>query len=253
MFCGGNCQYDSDSATRATRPKPSSLLIAAPCYTEVLQIRLGSPNSECFLNFTRNEDGYFNISVPKDEFGNPNDPNCQFNTLSPRVRFFDYGDPPYDEVTCPVEGGAPEFCAQTGSFEIHTSCSYEIFIGQLWGPQQDMIIAGYCQSNGGGEFAGCAYYEEENPYVCYQPSSTPSLSNEPTRVASSRPSLVPSQSSAPTETLSARPSLAPSVTSRPSNPLIVSVQFWFWAFSQKLLVITHLSLSFSECSRLVSH
>ena len=42
---------------------------------------------------------------------------------------------------------AIEFCASDGQWEIHTSCSYDLYIGQAYGPQQDVIIAGYCLSD----------------------------------------------------------------------------------------------------------
>ena len=133
-FCGANCAYDTDNVTGSNRPKPTSLLLAVPCQYDVLEVDIGN---DCIRNVTRDPGGFFNISSP---------PECGTGKnvgIQPRIRFFGYGDPMFNETTCKI--GYPEYCRFSDfSFEIHTSCSFPIFIGQKWGPQMDIIIGETC-------------------------------------------------------------------------------------------------------------
>ena len=55
-------------------------------------------------------------------------------------------------------GPTIEFTKPDGYFEIHTSCSYELYLGQTFGPRSEIIVSGYCLSNNlGGQFAECSY------------------------------------------------------------------------------------------------
>jgi len=99
--------------------------------------------------------------------------------LNPRVIFeggeFSYGDPPYN-CTNPPECSRDdpfntttctccnydELCQRNGQWEIHSSCSYPLYIGQTFGPQSDIIIAGYCTD---ADFQTCSYYAEEGKWL----------------------------------------------------------------------------------------
>ena len=120
--CGGNCQYFPPSVSLETRPKPTSLLLAAPCQYDVLTVEIDGPNG-CFANFTRDASGYFNITKPQECIGG----SGKNTALNSRVRFYGYGDPLYNETTCPDPFTQPEFCLREdgtfegGSFEIHSA------------------------------------------------------------------------------------------------------------------------------------
>ena len=118
--CGANCQYFPPSANLLTQPKPTSLLLAAPCQYDVLMVEI---DNGCYANFTRDESGYFNITKPTECLGG----SGKNTALNSRVRFYGYGDPLYNETTCPDPFTQPEFCLREdgtfegGSFEIHSA------------------------------------------------------------------------------------------------------------------------------------
>ena len=136
-FCGGNCQYDLNRETISIRPKPLSLLLAAPCSVDVLTVKICDAQGR--VDIARNELGYFNITAAEFlEFTQGDNVDLQ-----PSVIIYNYGDPPYNDTNqCP----AYEFCkpdpfgGDAWQFEIHTSCLYELYLGQRWGPQQDLMV-----------------------------------------------------------------------------------------------------------------
>ena len=172
--CGGNCQYlgnRQNSNTFRAKP-PSSLLLSVPCQYDKLTLSVA--NCENLITYFRNPEGYFNISKPRD------DPSCAGGTgLNPRVIFeggeFSYGDPPYNCTNSPECSrddpfntntctccNYDELCQINGQWEIHSSCSYPLYIGQTFGPQSDIIIAGYCTD---ADFQTCSYYAEEGKWL----------------------------------------------------------------------------------------
>ena len=167
--CGGNCQYlgnqvnlDLNNNTFTAKP-PSSLLLSVPCQYDNLTISVANCDNQ--ITYFRNPEGYFNISKPRD------DPSCAGGTrLNPRVIFeggeFSYGDPPYNCTNSPeCLRDDPfntttcacciydEFCQINGQWEIHSSCSYPLYIGQTFGPQSDIIMGGYCTDVSRNEFS----------------------------------------------------------------------------------------------------
>ena len=171
--CGGNCQFFSKNNTDGITPKPpTSLLLSVPCKYDFIWASVAGCDP---FQFFRNEEGYFNITKPV------GDPSCNTNPgLQPRLLFLGevngeitaYGDPPYNasnpggNTDCTAFDERPEcvcnwieFCKPDGTWEIHTSCSYPLFIGQTYGPQQDMIISGYCQKSGVSFICSCNYIE----------------------------------------------------------------------------------------------
>ena len=128
-----------------------------------LDVRSGQLPTETFY---RDEAGYFNITK-KLELVNGNwvNPECANNNfgLQAKVLFNRYGSPPYDADTA-LPSVSPqcgtEFCQDDGQFEIHTSCSYPLYVGQKYGPQQDIIVAGYCLAGSSNPYAKCTYAEE---------------------------------------------------------------------------------------------
>ena len=147
--CGGNCQFAPELGIG--KP-PSSLLLSVPCEYEELTVEV----SNCPpITFYRDELGYFNISKQLEYInGDWVNPNCGNNNvgIQPKATFLGsnsgytpYGNPPYNTTsTTSPQQCAIEFCGSDGQWEIHTSCSYDLYIGQAYGPQQDVIIAGYC-------------------------------------------------------------------------------------------------------------
>ena len=171
--CGANCQFIGnrqngdftygDPPRVFTATPPSSLLLSVPCqYTNLtLEVANCPP-----MTFYRDEAGYFNITK-KLEFVNGNwvNPACANNNfgIHPKVLFDGYGSPPYDADTA-LPSVSPqcgtEFCQDDGRFEIHTSCSYPLYVGQKYGPQQDIVVAGYCLADSYNPYAKCTYAEE---------------------------------------------------------------------------------------------
>ena len=142
--CGANCMFDTwDNAKY--RPKANSLLLAVPCEYDTLTAEVGIG---CVpVEFTRGEDGFFNITQPS---------FCCKSTgcrLQPNVYIYNYGNPPNYIVTPGC------YCWEDGTWSIHTSCSAPLYVGQAWGPQKDVIIMGYCVIVG-NEPGKCGYLGE---------------------------------------------------------------------------------------------
>ena len=237
--CSGNCQFESAvnadcTASSAGRQKPTSLLVYVPCQYETLDIIIGTKCDR--FNLTRSPEGFFNITLPDLSLQLPNGswPVPEFpegfscdgdpggRTLTSQVFFYGYGDPEYNETVYypsrfegdmlkPISSQDPD----TGEWrwEIHTSCSYELRLNQTWGPQDDMIIGGFCiRQQQSGVSGACGYSEELDPYQCSAaPSSQPSTSGKPSYRPSSEPTGMPSENPSTSRQPSGEPSGDPSL------------------------------------------
>ena len=161
-FCGGNCQFAIGNDDPVARP-PSSLLLSVPCEYDSLVLAVANCQPK---KYYRDVNGYFNISktLGTGECGNDN------SGLQASIQFLGSDSTVESEEVVPygtLTGGAYsesftgptiEFTKPDGYFEIHTSCSYELYLGQTFGPRSEIIVSGYCLSNNlGGQFAECSY------------------------------------------------------------------------------------------------
>ncbi|KAL9181785.1 hypothetical protein ACHAXT_012128, partial [Thalassiosira profunda] len=198
--CAGNCQYSGVDGAR-----PSALIVYAPCQYDYLTVEIDNAG---LFNLTRSPEGFFNISVDSVPGGGSN------GLLGSKLWFYGYGDPEFNSSVTYPGGSTNEYADGEWRWEIHTSCSFELRLNQTFGPQNDLIIAGFCLSDNKlvNKDEPCGYLDEVDPYQCSAaPSSQPSTSVKPSHQPSSEPTGMPSENPSTSRQPSGEPSGHPSL------------------------------------------